>query len=143
MFKNILVPYNGTEGSHKAFDKAISLAAPLNAKITIFTCIEKRQLFSLFKSKAKNEDFEKERRVVEKQHMEMKTIAGKNKVDCNSKIVHGDHAADEILSFSEHQSIDLIIMNKTKFSSHKEKIHYQSTLEDVYRNASCPILTLN
>lgn len=142
-FKNILVPYNGTESSQKAFYKAISLASSLQAKITVFTCIEKRQTFSLFKSKTKDDEFEKEKETVEKQHMEMKNFAKENNVDCNFKIVRGDHAAEKILSFVDQHNIDLIIMKKTKFSSHKERIHYQSTLEDVFRNITCPILILN
>ncbi len=141
-FKNILVPYNGTEDSHKAFESAIALASPLQAKINIFTCIEKRQIFSLFQSKTKDNEFEKEKKIVEKQHSGMKTFAKENGVACSSKIVHEDHAADAILSFSDRQNIDLIIMSKTKFSSHKERMHYQSTLESVFRNATCPILTL-
>jgi nucleotide-binding universal stress UspA family protein len=142
-FKNILVPYNGTDGSQKAFDKAVGLASPIHANITIFTCVEKRSTFSFFKSKTKNDEYEKERKTVETQHMKMKTFANKNKVECNSQIVQGNYASEEILSFADQHNIDLIIMSKTKFTSHKERMHYQSTLENVFRNAHCPILILN
>lgn len=114
-FKNILVPYNGTESSQKAFDKAIALASNFHAKITLFTCIEKRPTFSLFKSKTKNDEFERERKIIEKQHIEMKKFAKEKNVDCNSKIVSGDYASEEILSFVDQHNIDLIIMQKTKF----------------------------
>jgi len=142
VFKNILVPFNGTKGSQKAFNKAVPLASSVNASIFIFTCIEKRQIFSFFKFKASNEEFEKERKIVEKQHIEMKTFAQEKGVSCSSNIIKGDHASSEILNFADKHKIDLIIMTRTKFSSHKERIHYQSTLEDVFRNTICPILIL-
>jgi len=50
-FEQILVPYNGTTGSEKAFKKAISLASSINAKITIITCLEERNTFGFFKTK--------------------------------------------------------------------------------------------
>ena len=132
----------GTAGSNNAFRKAISLASSLQANIPIITCLEKRSIFSLFKPKTKNDEFEKERKEVEKQHIEMKTFAKEHRVTCNSKIVRGDLASSEILSFADQHDIDLIIMSKTKFSSRHEKIHHHSTLENVFRNTFCPVLIL-
>ena len=57
-FENILVPYNGTAGSEKAFKKAISLAHSINAKITIITCLEERNTFGFFKTKTSKQEFE-------------------------------------------------------------------------------------
>ena len=49
-FDHILVPYNGTAGSEKAFRKAIYLASFIQAKITILTCLEERPTFGFFKT---------------------------------------------------------------------------------------------
>ena len=40
VFKNILVPYDGTNFSNRAFKKALDIAKKDGSKITIFTVIE-------------------------------------------------------------------------------------------------------
>ena len=141
-FEHILVPYNGTAGSDKAFKKAISLAFLIHAKITILTCLEERPTFGFFKTKTSKQEFEKERKLVEKQHLKLKTFAKEHIVSCNSKIVKNGLASTKILEFAKQQDADLIITTRTKLSSHYEKLHYHSTVENVFRNAPCPILIL-
>ena len=142
-FEHILVPFDGTKESQKSFKKAVSLAQQTQAKITVFTCIEKRTTFALFKGKKKNEEFDKEKKIVEKQHSEMKEYAKKYEITCNSKIVRGENAANEILSYVEKNDIDLILMIKTKFVSQYEKMYHYTTIENVFSNTSCAVLILS
>ena len=141
-FDHILVPYNGTVGSEKAFRKAISLASSIQAKITVLTCLEERQTFGFFKTKTNKQEFEKERKLVEKQHLKLEKFAIKHNVSCSSKILKNGLASSKIIEFAKQHNTDLIITTKTKFSSRYEKQHYQSTVENMYRNAPCPILIL-
>ena len=141
-FENILVPYNGTTSSEKAFRKAISLASAIEAKITVLTCLEERSTFGFFKTKTSKQEFEKERKLVEKQHLKLKKFAKDHNVSCGSKIVKNGLASTKILEFAKQHNVDLIIATKTKLSSHYEKQHYHSTIENVFRNAPCPILVL-
>ena len=141
-FENILVPYNGTTSSEKAFRKAISLASAIEAKITVLTCLEERSTFGFFKTKTSKQEFEKERKSVEKQHLKLKKFAKDHNVSCGSKIVKNGLASTKILEFAKQHNIDLIITTKTKLSSHYEKQHYHSTIENVFRNSPCPILVL-
>ena len=141
-FEHILVPYNGTKGSEKAFRKAVSLASTINARITVVTCLEERPTFGFFKTKTSKQEFEKERELVEKQHLKLENFAKENDVSCNSKIIKNGLASARILEFSKQYDVDLIITAKTKLSSRYEKQHYHSTVENMFRNASCPILIL-
>ena len=141
-FEHILVPYNGTAGSEKAFRKAISLAASIDAKITILTCLEERHTFGFFKTKTGKQEFEKERKLVEKQQLKLEKFAKDHDVSCGSKIVKNGLASGQILEFAKKHDVDLIITTRTKLSSHFEKQHYQSTVENMFRNAQCPILIL-
>ena len=141
-FEHLLVPYNGTPGSDKALRKAISLASSINAKITVLTCLEERPTFGFFKTKTSKQEFEKERKLVEKQHLELEKLVKKQDIPFSSKIVKNGMASVKILEFVKQHDVDLIIMTKTKFSSRYEKQHYQSTIENVFRNAHCPILIL-
>ena len=141
-FEHILVPYNGTSGSQKAFKKAIELSQLTNAKITVLTCLEERPTFGFFKTKTSKLEFEKERKLVEKQHSELEKLAKKHDISFNSKTVKNGLASVQILDFAKKHDVDLIIMTKTKLSSTYEKMHYQSTIENVFRNSYCPILIL-
>ena len=141
-FEHILIPYNGTTGSNKAFRKAISLASSINAKITVLTCLEERPTFGFFKTKTSKQEFEKERKLVEKQHLELEKFAKSHNVSFSSKIVKNGLASTKILEFAKQHDVDLIIMTKTKLTSRYEKQHYQSTIENVFRNTHCPILIL-
>lgn len=141
-FENILVPYNGTAGSEKAIKKAISLAHSINAKITIITCLEERNTFGFFKTKTSKREFEKETKAVEKQHLKLEEFAKDHDVSCGSKIVKNGLPSIKILEFAKQHKIDLIITTRTKMSSRMEKQHYQSTVENMFRNSPCPILIL-
>jgi nucleotide-binding universal stress UspA family protein len=141
-FDHILVPYNGTAGSEKAFRKAISLASSIQAKITILTCLEERPTFGFFKTKTNKQEFEKECKLVEKQHLELEKLAKKHDIPFSSKIAKNGMASVKILEFAKQHKADLIITTRTKFSSRYEKQHYHSTVENMFRNAPCPILIL-
>jgi len=141
-FEHILVPYNGTAGSEKAFRKAISLASSIQAKVTILTCLEERPTFGFFKTKTSKQEFEKERQLVEKQHLKLEKFAKEHDVSCDPKITKNGMASVKILEFAKQHNVDLIITTRTKLASHYEKQHYHSTVENMFRNAPCPILIL-
>ena len=141
-FEHMLVPYNGTPGSQKGFRKAVALAQVTKAKITVITCLEERPVFGFFKTKTSKQEFEKECKLVQKQHNELKEFAGEHNVVFDSRVVKKGMASVKILEFAKQHDIDLIIMAKKKISSHYEKMHYQSTIENVFRNTHCPVLIL-
>jgi len=141
-FEHILVPYNGTPEGEKTFRKAVFLAQSIHANIIILTCLEERLTFGFFKTKTSKKEFENERKMVEKQQLELEKFAKEQNVPCNSKIVKNGLASIKILEFAQKNNVDLIIMTRTKFSSHYEKQHYHSTVENVFRNANCPILIM-
>ena len=92
IFESILVLYNGTTGSEKAFKKAVSLACSISAKITIITCLEERNTFGFFKTKTSKREFEKETKAVEKQHQRLEEFAKDHGISCDSKIVKNGFA---------------------------------------------------
>ena len=141
-FDHMLVPYNGTTGRQKGFRKAVALAQVTKAKITINTCLEKRPVFGFFKTKTSRQESEKECKSVQKQHNELKEFAGEHNVVFDSKVVKNGMASIKILQFTKQHDIDLTLMAKKKISSHYEKMHYQSAIENMFRNTHCPVLIL-
>lgn len=143
-FDNILFPYKGTTNEEKSFKKTMELASATGAKTTILTCLEERHTFGFFKTNTSRQEFEREYKLVKKEHARMKKYAEDYyNVSCRSKIIKNSRASVKILEFAKKHNMDLIAMTKTKFSSHYEKIHHHSTIENVYRNASCATMILN
>lgn len=142
VFEHILIPYNGCPGSQKAFKKAIELANLTKSKITIFTCIEERATFGLFKTKTNRQEFEKEQKLVTDEHVKLEKYAKQYDVLFDSKIVKGNMASSKILEFVEKHDVDLIVMGMKKRVGY-EKMHYPSTIEDVLKNFKGAILILN
>lgn len=143
IFEHILIPYNGSPGSQKAFKKAITLAQMTKAKATVFTCLEDRSTFGLFKTKANKKEYEDEHKLVLQKHIELTKHAKNHTVSLNCKIVKNNMASHAILEFAEKHNVDLIIMGKTKLVSHYEKMYYPSTIENVSKNFHGDILILN
>lgn len=142
VFDHILVPYNGTSGSEKSFKKAISMASSINCKITVLTCIEERQTFGFFKTKTSKQEFEKERKLVEKQHLKLKKVCQDKGIPFASAITKNGLASERIVDYAKKHHVDLIITKRTKMTSSYEKHSYHSTVENMFRLAPCPILIL-
>ena len=142
IFEHILVPYNGTAGSEKAFRKSVFMASVMDAKLTVITCLEERPTFGFFKTKTSREEFEKERKQIQTQHQKLEQFANTHNISFEAKIIKNGMASIRILEFAHEHNVDLIVMTKTKLKSHFEKQHYHSTVENVIRNTPCPILIL-
>ncbi len=139
-YQNILVPFNGTPASHKAFRKAVSIAEASGADITILTCIEERPTFGFFKTKTSMSEFEKEKKIVEKQQAELDSYAAKKSINCKLKIIKHSMASQVILSYVRQHDIDLVVMGKNKITTVAERTVYHSTIENVFRNVRCSLL---
>ena len=143
VFEHILVPYNGTVGSQKAFKKAIALAQVTQSKVTVLTCLEERTTFGLFKTKVNKQEYEKERTMVEQEHSQLEKYAIKHQVSPIFKIEKSNIPSHSILEFAEDHEVDLIIMGKRKLATRYEKVHYYSTIEDVSKSFHGGLLILS
>ena len=142
VFEHILVPHNGTTGSDKSFKKAISLASLTNSKITVLTCIEERQTFGFFKTKTSKQEYEKERKLVERQHQKLEKICKDKDIPFGSAITKNGLASERIVDYAKQHDVDLIIAKRTKINLRYEKRYHHSTVENMFRLAPCPILIL-
>lgn len=142
IFEYILVPYNGTSGSQKAFKKAVTLAQITESKITILTCIEERVTFGLFKTKTDKQEIKNEESQVNAEHEKLEKYAKKYGVSSNFEIIKSNRPALTILEFADKHSIDLIVLGTRKLTKF-EKIHHPSTVEDISKNFHGAVLILN
>jgi nucleotide-binding universal stress UspA family protein len=141
-FEEILFPYKGTTAEEKTFKQTIRLASSIGSNVTVLTCLEERHVFGFFKTKTSKREFEREYDTVKKRHDYMKQYAKEQNVTCYSKIIKNSFPSIKILEFAKKHNVELIVLTKTTLSSHYEKLHHHSTVENVSKNATCPILIL-
>ena len=137
---NILVPYDGTESSKKAFNSALGLAKKHESKIFIFTCIPEQATFGFFKTKGDKKSIQNQKNQAEKQIENLKHKAESAEVSITSKVVITNRLPSEcIVNYSSEKEIDLIVMSTGKASSFAIT-HYFSTVENVFKHAKCALL---
>lgn len=137
MFKNILVPLDGSKNSLRALSNAISLSQENGAVITgIFVIQNNPSELSMIKNIL--------RRSLKKQYLiimkKAKTLCKKNKVDFIDILEFG-HAGNSIVSFAQKNKFDLIVIGTRGMGSVKE-FFLGSTSTYVVHNSKVPVLVV-
>jgi len=140
LFKDILVPYDGTPSSQRAFNSALNIAKKHESKILIFTCIPDQTTLGFFKTKLNKLVLQQEKNRAEKQISYLKKTAIKIDVPITSKIITSSSLPSRcIVRYANDHKVDLIVMSTTKLKA-SEKMYYFSTVENVFRHAKCSLL---
>ena len=142
MFENILVPFDLSGASMKAFRAALDIAQKYNSKITVITCVEGDAWHHKFYDSRIDEQLLKKQTKASKQAMEkMETIASKSGIKIKLQILRSVSVAKDITSFAKTKKIDLIVM-----SSHGrtglDKVILGSVANGVIQQTRCPVLLL-
>jgi len=142
MYKEILVPLDGSELAEKALPHAEDLARRLDARLTLFSVVESIVVYSQpgvvgpIVSVTFNieEEIEKIREYL-RNIAENFTQAG---IDARVEVRQGD-AASQICDFAQETGVDLIVMS-THGRSGLRRWVYGSVADRVLRGASVPVL---
>ena len=144
LFKNILVPYDGSKYSIHAFKIALDMAEKYNSKITILACLLKPIYRGVwyYDSRYTKAILKKEEKVA-KQNITKLVDDVKKKIDksINVKIIPTVSITDKIVTFVKTNKIDLIVMGshgRTGF----DKLLLGSVANGVSQKAKCPILII-
>lgn len=112
--KKILVPIDGSEGSKKALQYAVSLAKVANASITVLEVIEDfGPLPGYYEAAPPGKD--RVKWISEQRFEKIHPILEENKVSWDRMVVEG-YAADEIIRVAEEGKYDLIVMGSRGLS---------------------------
>ena len=141
--KQILVPYDGTKSSGRAFRDALNIAKTYDAEIKILTCIRDVATFGFFKTKADKKLIEKQKKMATKKIESLKNDAERDNVSVKSKIVKADLVSEKIIDYAKSEKVDLIVMSRTKYGTAAEKLYNESTVEKVFHEAPCSFLHVN
>jgi len=142
LFKNILVPFDLSSPSNRAFKVALDMAQKYDSKITLITCIEGDAWHHKFYDARADTELLKKQSKVAKKHME-KLEATANKVGVNIKlqILKSTSVVNDITTFAKSRKMDLIVM-----SSHGrtglDKVILGSVANGVVQRTRCPVLLI-
>lgn len=116
MYRNILVPVDGSELSEKAVKECIGLVKSTGAKVMVFYVVSHFQLHYRFHAhgnlhkKIEKEHEEEARQFAEKMVTRLAESVKSEGIDCEGMVVIGDHPYEEIIGNAEKRKCDLIIM---------------------------------
>jgi len=138
LFKNILVPYDGSGHSKHAFKVALDMAKKYNSKISIVTVLvtspghwANTNLWDRAIGGTKT--------LVTKELESFEATAKKAKVPFQSKIIESHSTTKTIVSYSKSKKIDLIVMGAQGITGW-DKLILGSVSDGVAHRVRCPVL---
>jgi len=141
IFKNILVPYDGTSFSNRAFQKALDIAKKDNSKITIFTVIEGEYSAIMGYSKINPQVIKKQQSAAKKYIYKLESSAKNSGVSITVKIKQGTKIVKEILDFAKSKKFNLIVMGSHGRTG-INKLILGSVSNGVVQQARCSIMVV-
>jgi len=138
LFKNILVPNDGSSHSKHAFKVALDMAKKYNSKLSMVTVLDTSSgywahtnLWDKAIGGAKN--------LVTKEHESFESAAKKAKVSFHSEIIESKSVTKTIVSYSKSMKIDLIVMGAQGITGW-DKLILGSVTDSVVHRVRCPVL---
>lgn len=138
-FSHIFVPYDGSNYSKHAFDKAIEIATKFNSKITIATYLfwpsEEKQFYITEHAKA----LDNLKNNAVKELNKLQDIASTKKIPLIAHAITCDSVVEAIVTFVNSNKVDLIVMG-TRGKTGFRPLLLGSVSIGVSQHAICPIL---
>jgi len=138
LFKNILVPHDGSSHSKHAFKVALDMAKKYNSKLSMVTVLDTSSgmwghanLWDKAIGGAKNH--------VTKEFESFESLAKKAKVPFQSEIIESKSVTKTVVSHSKSKKIDLIVMGAHGITGW-DKLVLGSVTDSVVHRVRCPVL---
>ena len=141
-FKNILVPYDSSSFSTRAFKNALDISEPHSGKITIVTVVTGIYQPSIgFSMKYSKELLEEHTKILKKIFAKLETIAAKKGVKLSLKILFDPSVSKAILNYLKSSKFDLIVIGSHGRTG-INKIILGSVANDIVQKAQCPVMVV-
>jgi len=138
LYKNILVPHDGSSHSKHAFKVALDMAKKYNSKLSMVTVLDTSSGYwghSTIWDKA----IGGAKTLVTKEFESFESTAKKAKVSFHSEIILSDSITKTIVSYSKSKKIDLIVMGANGVTGW-DKLILGSVTDGVAHRVRCPVL---
>jgi len=140
MFQNILVPFDLSTQSTRAFKVALDVAKKYQSKVTLLTCLEGDAWHHKYYDARADKELIKKQSKVTKKHVEkLESIAEKNNISIKTQIITSKSVVNDIVTFAKSRKHDLIVIGshgRTGF----DKVLLGSVANGVSQKTRCPVL---
>ena len=141
-FSKILVPFDGSVFSMRAFKAALGIAKRKNSVVHVLTCLEKGNLGAWYIDKRINKQILKDAKDFAKESLSrLEKIADSEGVEVSIHIQEAKSIAKEIISFSNSKKINLIVIGSHGQTGFNRMI-LGSVSNKVSQLAKCPVLII-
>ncbi|MFB5608186.1 MAG: universal stress protein [Candidatus Nitrosomaritimum yanchengensis] len=141
-FSKILVPFDGSSYSMKAFKTALGVAKKHKSKVFVLSCLEKDNLGAWYIDKRINKQIISDAKKYAKSFLiKLEKTASESQIPVSIKIQETKSIAKEIIDFAESKKISLIIMGshgQTGFNL----LVLGSVSNKVSQLSKCPVLII-
>ena len=138
LFKNILVPYDGSSHSKHAFKVALDMAKKYNSKLSMVNVLDissrhlgNSSLWDKAMSGIKNR--------ITKEFESFESTAKKAKVPFHSEIIDNKSVTKTIVSYSKSKKFDVMVMGAHGTSGF-DKLVLGSVTDSVIHRVRCPVV---
>ena len=138
LFKNILVPHDGSGHSKHAFKVALDMAKKYNSKLSMVTVLDMSPSHWA-NSNLWDKAVGGTRTLVAKEFESFESAAKKAKVSFHSEIIESKSVTKTIVSYSKSKRIDLIVMGAQGITGW-DKLVLGSVSDNVVHRVRCPVL---
>jgi len=139
---NILVPFDGSTYSVKAFNAALDIAKKHDAKINVLTCLEKDNLGAWYVDKRINKQIIKDAKKFAMSFLsKLEKTAKKSDVLLSVHVLETKSISKQIIAFTNSKKINLIVIGshgQTGFN----RLLLGSVSNAVSQSAKCPVLII-
>jgi len=140
LLEKILVPFDGSGYSQKAFEKALEIAEKFDSKLILVSVLQSKVGDSTgisLERMQEIQDEEKEAATTMLKNLESQ-VTGKN-ISFHMEVIHNPSSADGIVTFAEKNCVDLIVIGSHGRTGFR-KIVLGSVANGVLAQAKCPVL---
>jgi nucleotide-binding universal stress UspA family protein len=140
LFQNILIPFDLSNQSTRAFKVALDLATKYNSKLTLLTCIDVGAWHHKYYDARSDSALVKNQSKVAKKYLEkLVSLAEKNNISIKTHIITSKSVSNDIVTFAKSRKYDLIVIgshSRTGF----DKLLLGSVANGVSQKSKCPVL---
>lgn len=140
LFQNILVPFDQSDQSTRAFKVALDIAKKYHSKVTLLTCLDADTWHHKYYDSRVTSQLLKIQKKVAKEHLEqLESLAEKNNISIKSHILSSESIVNDIVKFTKSRKHDLVVIGSHGRSGF-DKWLLGSVANGVSQKTKCPIL---
>lgn len=140
LFKNILVPWDGSRYSNHAFKIALNIAKKYDSKINLVSCLSHADTGAGYLDSSINKDiFKTAKDVMISKMAELKNDAKKVGISISIDVFVTDSTVKQLVTYAKTMKIDLVVMGSHGLTGWK-KLLLGSVASGVSQQVHCPVL---